>query len=302
MEADLQMNLLAEHGPQDLNQAWMYFKHWVKGRPVHAKEGKGVQAVNLSPVEGEEPAMDWDGSQLLPGRPSKGIDRRSAFGWQPPSGDGPPGSFGQSVHPELKGRVSYDPKFSQDNRDQLNEPRPGVKVMSVAQRYLDERTGELINAVETQGVANSALQRDSLAVQESLNARALLSMRQNVLNRQSADGQIEALAGRIDSLTRSLSDALNGGGSQSGDVGYRLSTYGDYSASASSIGQQASPSTPLASAPIPPFVVETPPVEVQAYLNTAAGTSLPETPATRARWPRPSSNGQFTPRVTFSET
>ena len=28
------MNLLAEHGPQDLEQAWMYFKHWVKGRPL----------------------------------------------------------------------------------------------------------------------------------------------------------------------------------------------------------------------------------------------------------------------------
>lgn len=32
--ADLKMNLLAEHGPQDLDSAWMYFKHWVKGRPV----------------------------------------------------------------------------------------------------------------------------------------------------------------------------------------------------------------------------------------------------------------------------
>ena len=27
------MNLLAEHGPQDLKSAWMYFKHGVKGRP-----------------------------------------------------------------------------------------------------------------------------------------------------------------------------------------------------------------------------------------------------------------------------
>ena len=28
------MNLLAEHGPQTLEQAWMYFKHWVKKRPI----------------------------------------------------------------------------------------------------------------------------------------------------------------------------------------------------------------------------------------------------------------------------
>ena len=33
-DAELQMNLLAEHGPQNLEEAWMYFKHWVKGRPV----------------------------------------------------------------------------------------------------------------------------------------------------------------------------------------------------------------------------------------------------------------------------
>ena len=38
MQADLQMNLLAEFGPQNMEQAWMYFKHWVKGRPVGVEE------------------------------------------------------------------------------------------------------------------------------------------------------------------------------------------------------------------------------------------------------------------------
>ena len=33
-ENDFQMNMLAEHGPQDVEQAWQYFKHWVKKRPV----------------------------------------------------------------------------------------------------------------------------------------------------------------------------------------------------------------------------------------------------------------------------
>jgi hypothetical protein len=28
------MNILAEFGPHDLGQAWTYFKHWVKARPV----------------------------------------------------------------------------------------------------------------------------------------------------------------------------------------------------------------------------------------------------------------------------
>jgi hypothetical protein len=34
MNDEIKMNMLAEHGPQDLEQAWMYFKHWVKGRPI----------------------------------------------------------------------------------------------------------------------------------------------------------------------------------------------------------------------------------------------------------------------------
>lgn len=33
-KTDLRMNLLADHGPQDLEQAWLYFKHWVKRKPV----------------------------------------------------------------------------------------------------------------------------------------------------------------------------------------------------------------------------------------------------------------------------
>lgn len=33
-EQTLYMNLLAEHGPQTLEEAWMYFKHWVAERPL----------------------------------------------------------------------------------------------------------------------------------------------------------------------------------------------------------------------------------------------------------------------------
>lgn len=31
---DREMQLLAEFGPQNIEQSWMYFKHWVKGRPL----------------------------------------------------------------------------------------------------------------------------------------------------------------------------------------------------------------------------------------------------------------------------
>ena len=33
-DEELALNVLAEFGPQNIDQAWMYFKHWVKGRPL----------------------------------------------------------------------------------------------------------------------------------------------------------------------------------------------------------------------------------------------------------------------------
>jgi len=33
-DSEFQMNMLAEHGPQNVKEAWQYFKHWVKKRPV----------------------------------------------------------------------------------------------------------------------------------------------------------------------------------------------------------------------------------------------------------------------------
>ena len=68
-QGDLEMNLLAEHGPQDINQAWMYFKHWVKGRPVHSNMGKGVESAVDEPKHGIRPQHF-----------------RSDFGNNPPSG------------------------------------------------------------------------------------------------------------------------------------------------------------------------------------------------------------------------
>ena len=44
--AERDMNILAERGPQDLNEAWMYFKHWVKRRPVSTCDEKGPPGYN----------------------------------------------------------------------------------------------------------------------------------------------------------------------------------------------------------------------------------------------------------------
>ena len=52
-KAQHQMNLLAEFGPQNLDEAWMYFKHWVKGRPITAECFPASELVESDPPPGE---------------------------------------------------------------------------------------------------------------------------------------------------------------------------------------------------------------------------------------------------------
>lgn len=56
-DADVYMNLLAEHGPQDLKSAWMYFKHWVKGRPVAPETCPTDEIRELGANEGKVPTV-----------------------------------------------------------------------------------------------------------------------------------------------------------------------------------------------------------------------------------------------------
>lgn len=44
---EAQLNILAEHGPQNLEEAWLYFKHWVKQMPVSDAECKNVTEKSL---------------------------------------------------------------------------------------------------------------------------------------------------------------------------------------------------------------------------------------------------------------
>lgn len=95
-KAQHQMNLLAEFGPQNLDKAWMYFKHWVKGRPITAecfpaselvafKDGHDgavdPEKVERANFENRPPMRDMD---RLDGKPDAdwvlnyGIDTRSS--------------------------------------------------------------------------------------------------------------------------------------------------------------------------------------------------------------------------------
>ena len=67
---EMRMNLLAEHGPQDLMQAWQYFKHWVAERPLDE-----AQCINLN-IETEE---DYNKLPLGPGENKAKIGQPGAW-------------------------------------------------------------------------------------------------------------------------------------------------------------------------------------------------------------------------------
>ena len=81
--AELQMNVLAEHGPQDLEQAWMYFKHWVKKRPVTFEHPLYIDGIDTD-KRGKWGKNGAKSKQELVTNQS--IGRRSDFRHQPPGG------------------------------------------------------------------------------------------------------------------------------------------------------------------------------------------------------------------------
>jgi len=87
-ENDFQMNMLAEHGPQDVEQAWQYFKHWVKGRPMTDAvclaaqqppiSDVDVNAGRVGPINHMRTRQSWAGDQDRPESPG-GLDLASTL-------------------------------------------------------------------------------------------------------------------------------------------------------------------------------------------------------------------------------
>ena len=106
METELQMNLLAEHGPQDIDQAWAYFKHWVKGRKVGPgdvtyiqNDGQHQKKIDIDYVNAEHPVPGnaYRRSRFGPDAPWEGEDDHDYDAARPLIPDGqPPPSGGDS--------------------------------------------------------------------------------------------------------------------------------------------------------------------------------------------------------------
>ena len=109
--AERDMNLLAEYGPQDLNEAWMYFKHWVKKRPVVICEDKGVH----------NKAFDVDNglyrdrmNGIGPSNWMSSDDRNRNYKAPPPPAQAPPPPA-QALDPEIGGGVPYSDNWANDD-------------------------------------------------------------------------------------------------------------------------------------------------------------------------------------------
>ena len=99
--AERDMNLLAERGPQDLNEAWMYFKHWVKRRPVSTCDENGPPGSNFK-------ALDYHQVQRMNGTgPSNWLSRDEVAGVGRPDVVPQPGYQG-GVAPEAKEEAFQD--------------------------------------------------------------------------------------------------------------------------------------------------------------------------------------------------
>ena len=90
-KADLEMQLLAEYGPHDLESAWRYYKHWVLKRPI------SYPHAHAKPWDGE----NWHGPGMASEANPKGwAPRRSShFDALPPPGAPPPGAPPPSPKP-----------------------------------------------------------------------------------------------------------------------------------------------------------------------------------------------------------
>ena len=124
-ENDFQMNMLAEHGPQDVEQAWQYFKHWVKGRPMTDAvclaaqqppiSDVDVNAGRVGPINHMRTRQSWAGGQEPPEPPTTRDLLNVASAAAAASGSVSPASYvtAQSIASFVEGATQTDDAATQ---------------------------------------------------------------------------------------------------------------------------------------------------------------------------------------------
>ena len=145
-DADMYMNLLAEHGPQDLKSAWMYFKHWVKARPIAPEicPSDMVVAGDLMVDDPDDPSKP-----IVTAKPQ--IGGRSDFGHNPSQGMQEKQQWNRNnmepeLEPELPGSSVFSDShvFSGLNGATRAKTNARTRLQS-ALRYSDETMRDLLS-------------------------------------------------------------------------------------------------------------------------------------------------------------
>jgi hypothetical protein len=137
-EKDKEMQILAELGPQSIEQAWLYFKHWVKGRQL-------TDAVTL-PERFAEPIGREARSDFGNSMPARFYDYES----------GRPDAQSEVYATDINARTAardYAPEHALDELfeyRQSMEAERGLKATEGAEDAMDNR--ELSNARSLQGL------------------------------------------------------------------------------------------------------------------------------------------------------
>jgi len=174
-EHELQMNFLAEHGPSNLQEAWMYFKHWVKQRPLKLGPQRGLgesaydlgersRGFNLPPDEaGYQQQPSWrntdgplTGPRIPPAKP-----------YPPPPEDDDDDSDRPSVD---YGEDEKDEELPSPQSDGEEEARIAEEVKDVAESFV-ERVVAAANIAEE--AAEEATGAAASAAVENLNEAGL---------------------------------------------------------------------------------------------------------------------------------
>jgi hypothetical protein len=131
LDNDIRMQLLAEHGPQNVEDAWIYFKHWVKGRPFS-------DAVALpARFEHQAAGARADTGGVLPTR---------MHAYDPDQPDHQPGVLAsdRNAHNAAVAKPGDPPKQLASERDDFNllDARQLKEQMKGAVRSADEQRAE----------------------------------------------------------------------------------------------------------------------------------------------------------------
>jgi len=199
VDADLRMNLLAETGPQDLEQAWIYFKHWVKGRPI---------APEICMTLPGPPGEFGDGSMMPPGmkgwRASTGTPRD--FG----SGFARSAAAEDAASRDAMETGSSVPSAFAGMQAQLDEALSGISAMKEA-KLAQEKEMSQLKAEQQRRQAGSAEYdgvRAQLRAYEISSARLEEALRAAELGRETDNAGMTETLTKLSSQNQGLADLV----------------------------------------------------------------------------------------------